>query len=634
MIASVPFLAAAALAFTSISLAAPAPSQFQYSYGSSDVSLLATGEQFQCVIFESHGGCIGDSNITVSLAVANKAFVKEVGVRYTNNSWTDIYEAFGTYERKLDNNFELWNIVIPRGRVGSYSERPEYILAAFTSYNKGPRAWDPSNNYYTKTTPSSPVRILSDTLDYDGKLKKVVLKGSARTYSTNKAADYVSGKLVVRWTLNDGNTTTETPCIPPTEFKDSVWTFSVPLSDNAVDAATVKYELRFKNDRSGSGSKYLKPSVYFQGFRGGNVLTGFQGLNIFVFTDIPVSTTVTYDNGPKVDVPGQDYRLDTTKLSNGKHNVTVASAFANGGSVFYTNSYEVTVDNRVDLKGQSTAVVPAGFYSSTEGAVVYKEKVYVAVDGIVVKFDNINSQAPSKVYKGPTQSYSKLLSVAADDNSVYALDLFALYKFVESTGAIDTKFASNGTLKFDRDSIYDGQPLCYSHAIVVVDDALLVQDSCNARVLKFSAATGAFINSLTSKGRSTAFGLDGKDVIIVGMNPDSFTVAKIDPTTNTYIANSTITYPGSDEVEGIAKADNAYAVLRFGQRLEYYSTSDNTLLATWDGGSASNLPGQFSNAYPILPLSDGTLAVVDYYTQTVGNETRIKFQKFGQKLLA
>ncbi|KAJ3104411.1 hypothetical protein HDU97_009290 [Phlyctochytrium planicorne] len=629
------FLVAAVLAFSS----AVSAQSFDYSYGSSDVSVVATNEAFKCVSPQSHGICNGELNVTVALAVRNRAFVKDVGVRYTNDSsWSFVNEVFGSYDRKLNDQFELWNVVIPVGAVGSFSQRPEIVMAAFTAYNKAPRVWDPQNNYYSKTKPSSPITFINDKVDYDSNLKKITLEGSVRIYSANRAADFKTGSLNIHWTVDSWGTSNYSPAKVPADARDGVWTFSIPLPDNAVTSPSVSYEYRYLKDAtSGTFSRNLKPNVYFDGFQSGKVLTGFQSLSNFVFTDIPVSTTVSFDNGPKVDVPGQEYRLDTTKLSNGKHNVTVVSSVAKGGPVFYTNTFEVTVDNHVDFKKQSTLVAPSfGPYASSSAGATFKDKIYLGVEGVVVKYESINNQSPVLTYKGPIQSYSKILSVAVDDSSVYALDLWSLYKFVESTGAVDTKFATNGTLNLNRDAVYDGLPVCNSNRIAVVGDALLIQDFCNFRILKFSAATGAFVSSLsTDNRRPNAFGVDGKEVIVAMTTNDNVFVARIDPSTNTFVANSTVSYPssGTDEIEAIAKADNAYVTIRLGQRLEFLSASGNDIVARWQGGSASNLPGQFYNAQSILPLNDGTIIVPDYYTFTVGGETKVKLQIFGNKLI-
>ncbi|KAJ3277262.1 hypothetical protein HDU76_010454, partial [Blyttiomyces sp. JEL0837] len=121
----------------------------QYSYGSSSVSIINTYHT-ETYLGGEDGFYDYDYSLQVDFAVKNVAFVKEVGIRFTNNSWSNYYEAQAHYNKTLDNGYELWTLFMDRG--GIYNVDPasaaEYELAAYVSYNKAPRQWDPRNNYY------------------------------------------------------------------------------------------------------------------------------------------------------------------------------------------------------------------------------------------------------------------------------------------------------------------------------------------------------------------------------------------------------------------------------------------------------------------------------------------------------
>ncbi|KAJ3289475.1 hypothetical protein HDU76_007530, partial [Blyttiomyces sp. JEL0837] len=142
--------------FASLALAAPlvgierrSDSTNQYPYGSSSVSIINTYHT-ETYLDGEDGIYKYGFTFQVDFAVKNNAFVKEVGVRFTNNSWTNRYEAQAHYNTTLDNGYELWTWSVDRGAFWSYQPgaQAEYELAAYVSYNNGPREWDPRNNYY------------------------------------------------------------------------------------------------------------------------------------------------------------------------------------------------------------------------------------------------------------------------------------------------------------------------------------------------------------------------------------------------------------------------------------------------------------------------------------------------------
>jgi hypothetical protein len=116
----------------------------EYPYGASDVSIIRSSH---AEVYSSRYSF--ESTITVELAVKNKAFNKQVGIRFTNDSWSTMDEAFGSYKGRLDNiGYEVWTVTIKRGQRPAWTPTPEYEVAAFVSYNRAARVWDPKNNFF------------------------------------------------------------------------------------------------------------------------------------------------------------------------------------------------------------------------------------------------------------------------------------------------------------------------------------------------------------------------------------------------------------------------------------------------------------------------------------------------------
>ncbi|KAJ3297813.1 hypothetical protein HDU76_006523 [Blyttiomyces sp. JEL0837] len=150
----------------------------QYPYGSSDVSIINIFDYEDSVMFAA-GDELAHLWYDVQFAVKNKAFVKDVGVRFTNDSWASYYEAPARYSSNLGGGYEMWNLTVSKNKIvlwGGYKigiltisssvlihstnkiDRGNHWLfapgfhlqnelAAFVSFNHGPREWDPSNNY-------------------------------------------------------------------------------------------------------------------------------------------------------------------------------------------------------------------------------------------------------------------------------------------------------------------------------------------------------------------------------------------------------------------------------------------------------------------------------------------------------
>ncbi|KAJ3104406.1 hypothetical protein HDU97_009285 [Phlyctochytrium planicorne] len=613
-------------------------SAYDYPYGASDVSVIETSFTSSCIGLPNAPSCTQQSFVSVNLAVKNRAYVKIVGVRYTNSSWASNYEAFANYKSDLTNGFELWSLTIPTGPSLPTALQPEYTLAAFVSFNNADRVWDPLNNYNVihKTTPRVPAAFLTDGLSFQYAKNQVLLTGSANTYSSNRAADYKTGKLIVRWST-DGEKFQETSAIPPTDPRGDTWTWSVPVFSGDVNALPpyVVYTLVNKavtpeftiNNRGAVFFKKINPN-FSKGGIGSDNVSGVAVLSYTSQTDLPVIVSFTLDGGipTKSSSPLAQFAIESGKLTNGKHNVDVVVNVA-GGPVLKKESIPFTVLNTVQYK--DSWIPPLPYFSvnaTSDAAAVFADKIYLGLSsGFVVKYNSYGINSPASVYDAVDPIYR----VAVDASSVYALtSTNVVYKFVEKTGKLDAAFGGNGTISVKTDVVVlDGKAICFNSAIAIVGDALFVADACNYRILKFSASTGAYVgnielenglvpNTLTAEGQN----------LIIGQQrffEDSVIVTIVDTTTN--VVTKTSTFAGPSDLLALASLNGHYATTDNFASLSFLSKKSDVIDATWYGYSSNKFTaGRIYYASAILPFSDGTFAV---------SSRDISVQRFDQTLV-
>ncbi|KAJ3104410.1 hypothetical protein HDU97_009289 [Phlyctochytrium planicorne] len=643
MFSSFAYFCAVALAIGSVHAAPVISSEFEYPYGLEDVTVVKQGETFVCVKDSKPGYCIGDSNIEIQIAVRNKAFKKDIGVRYTNETWFGrIYEAPATFTKALDKDFELWKVTLPRGLVSNQEPKPEYEIAAYASFQSGPRVWDSKNNYFTrsKVTPAAPAANIYNNVNYNPLHQALELTGGVRSWSSNTDLDYKKGNVIIRWTIDNWKTFTDSPADPPVDLKESSWGYSIRFPLEALQTAE-KIEFAFKYTQPSTGKEFwnnnyganyqhsIKPHVRSPGIWGGDnsLLGGFNILDFYVLTDLDTATSIRIDNGPDVYTRfDNDYRLDARELANGKHNVTIRAGLSNGPN-FFSGTFEVEVVNKIQFKDEIKHTLPQSGVKAGS-AEVFEDSIFLGLtDGTIVKFDTYKSATPSLVYKTPAGDNDVgVYELAVDASAVYALNYNGIFKFNKATGTIDTKFGSNGLVSLVSGTRYDGTALCYSHRLVAAGDALFLEDSCNFRILKFSAVTGSFVSSIPAKGLDVVeLGVNGGEVLVALADHanNTLTIGTIDNTTGTIVSKPSDVFPSADFVNSVVVMDGHFVVLRYGTFVEYLK--DGKPVARWNGGDATRLPGQFNYGTAILPLSDGTFLVSD----SLGN----RFERFDQKIL-
>ncbi|KAI8817314.1 uncharacterized protein EV422DRAFT_542380 [Fimicolochytrium jonesii] len=246
--------AAIASALPTNSLTPRADGPLDYPYGSSDISVIGS-TYFQTSEVVYHGMYQRFYNFTATLAVRNKAFEKDVGVRWSDDNWQTSKEASAHYVANLDQpGFERWEVLAGQWSTISYLPQgdPDPTFTAYASFAKGPRVWDPRPNYAIvhKATQNNPIAYISSTVEFiPSRSAAFYLKGSVRTYAFDKA-DEQANKLVVRWSVDGWKTSTDTPASTynPTD-KTFAFDFPVVNSTGAPVPDKVAFAIRYDTSK-------------------------------------------------------------------------------------------------------------------------------------------------------------------------------------------------------------------------------------------------------------------------------------------------------------------------------------------------------------------------------------------------
>ncbi|KAI8824012.1 uncharacterized protein EV422DRAFT_564719 [Fimicolochytrium jonesii] len=229
------FLALVAVSCSAFVAALPTAQQFDYPYGQGRGDVAVVGSTLKHVN-RTH------DTFSVQIAVRNKAFEKQVGIKWTQEAWSSSEEVPAHYVGGLDSGFELWEVT-DVGPFDSTKYPMEFWDPAFTAYASfanGPRVWDlyPNYNVLIKATQDNPMIILpeySSGLHYDIGQKKYVLSVALRTLAFDLNADTQLDKLKVRWSIDDWKTYKDTPAV---RYDANGHTFWV---DAVVGDASTKY---------------------------------------------------------------------------------------------------------------------------------------------------------------------------------------------------------------------------------------------------------------------------------------------------------------------------------------------------------------------------------------------------------
>ncbi|KAJ3107860.1 hypothetical protein HDU96_007760 [Phlyctochytrium bullatum] len=639
--------AAATVAIAAISLAlVSAQDAFDYPYGNSDVSVVSTIDERREISY-NEGFTLVDYNITVQLAVKNKAQVKEVGIRYTNQSGSNFYEAPASYVKNLDKGYELWSLLLQRGAHWTDKPIPEYEVTGYVSYNKGQRSWDPRNScVYNKATAKQPALLLSDSISYKAATNQAVLQGSIRTFSINRDADYKTGNVIVRWSIDNGKTQTDTSAVP--NVKDDTWSWSFPVAKVDLSIpADVTYLILFKpagsakdflaNNKSNqtSFSKILRPTYTIQDAQeiigtSSSDVNGITIVNVNAKSDLPLGDPSARIDGDAYKVLSQKFEptvrpqngleIQAFKLSNGAHTYEFKVPVLGGPDVL-TGKVSFNVKNKLKNVGTWFPAPAAGYERTAAWALApaANGKILIGWDrgyiGLYSKFGTKN--APEVVYKVPDQSSTDyFFNVGTTATKVYGLTSSSrLYRW-HLNGTLDTTFGGSrrGFISLETNAgPFGTASICFASGLVVLPNALVVTDSCNKRVLRFDV-DGKFTHELLLGRNSATAGIDLRtgDVVTVSFaNDASNSPALITADAAKLGVKSYVDVkPGFSSFDAIVVTKKGTLVSTNYNGVSYFGAADGAFKGAWTGVGLYNTPGSLYVARTPVVLGNGDVGVL------------------------
>ena len=230
-------------------------------------------------------------------------------------------------------------------------------------------------------------------------------------------------------------------------------------------------------------------------------------------------------------------------------------------------------------------------------------------DATVQRFDGYASTtAPLTFMTSPSAQ-----SVAVDTQGrVYALvpygDEAGIHRFLPN-GTKDAAHAQQGIAKLD--AAFGGLPICYPGYLTALGDELLLSDTCNARLLRFNAQ-GAFVEALQFDIND---GIVEEAVYWDGATAWVAQARKLSALTST----SGMLHVSAQVAVANGTLNSVRALWRSPQGQFWALDSTNVLvgldangaeLTRYDGGYVTSIAGAFPLGRALIPLTDGSLAVM------------------------
>ncbi|KAJ3308912.1 hypothetical protein HDU76_003779 [Blyttiomyces sp. JEL0837] len=630
-----------------------AASPTQYPYGTSDISVINTYHNEQFIGGEG-GFYITNDTFQVDFAVKNKAFVKEVGIRFTNDSWSNFYEAQGQYTGKLDNNgYEIWTLNFWLGMRYSTDPKPEYEIAAYVSYNKGLRSWDPKNNYfiYQKATPQNPVVHLKDNVFIDSNTKQVVLTGSARVYPFDFAKDFASGAVQIHWTTDNWQTIHDSSATSVKSNQTWSWKVNVANSSKALPP-NVTYAIHYissagsfwDNNYQNNYYRILSPQCNIINIATppAIVSSGIYNVDANCYSDLPIIQPSQFrlDNNPFMNIT-TTYLLNASSLANGLHTAEVR-AFAVGSDVVAGGFVqEFVVKNTVTYLGEWIPDHDESVYQNAWS--VEKDsarRIYFGDDlGRVKRYPSFGvSGQPDLIFSNPyLTSDVNFVSVDNSTGDVYAMS-YTLYKYF-ANGTWDVSFGNGaGNVTFG-DTVFGSSKFCNPGSMRFTNGFIFIGDSCNGRIVKLSS-NGTFLSEVLIPAAYDNAGIVGylgtssttnNLLASVEAYQHPTLILEIDPVTLTTIKNYTLSRTDY-YIDGIVTTPTQlFFTSQYENSVVVVDIKTGKTVGQWNGSGgydypAPSTPGHFDVIRDLVLLDGDRVAALSV--------TGGSLQVFSQKLLA
>ncbi|UJR85140.1 carbohydrate-binding protein [Sandaracinus amylolyticus] len=596
----------------------------------SAVYVLETGHWSQYVY---HG--ITRESFWVDLAVRNDAYAKEVGILWTTDRWITSQRAIAVYEGTLPDGRERWGVDVRDFATRGWGREPEVEFAAFVAMN-GQTHWSPFRNHYVYrgVTSSSPVRLLSSRIAWDGSVAS--LEGTVRSLRTARPR-----RIFVRYTLDGWATWSEAEATP----SEGEHAFAIPLAIDPARTEEVIFAIRLELDgesawdnNAGADHRHpLAPVVHASFVNAPSyAVDGVLVLMGNARSAFPVDAVrVRLDEGAWESLPqGEDLArglaafstagtfrrvLETRGLAAGPHTLAVEVS----AGPFVRSPSTLTVDVADALASIGSHRLP----ESDRGTAWdvdrdHDGRVVIAYDRGVARLDEQGAlELTFEPYDGP----GRFDDVEATTQYVYALSSPLVVRYEAATGALDRSFGIDGAL--DLGVVLTGEnALCYASQIAASDDALFVTDSCNARVLRLTP--DGVLDGVVALGDGLGYAnvqhpvlaTDGLWVWRERHAGSDFVreLVSIDPTSLVVRTVVSLDARVTQSAGGVGVGDDAFWVVAYDGMLLQLDR-DGALRAAWVGGDMYEplVPGVINIGAHVEVFADGSAEVLSVQTASL-----------------
>ncbi|KAJ3332418.1 hypothetical protein HDU76_000285 [Blyttiomyces sp. JEL0837] len=435
-------------------------------------------------------------------------------------------------------------------------------------------------------------------------------------------------------------------------FSTQTWTWNIPVAvlyNNTIELpANLRYNVIFNSSTYGLIKLFetyttinLAPECFFDNIppkSSGIKLNGVYTQNCYCRSYINnfelndrISTRI--DDNPF----GSGFQFFTTNFTNGLHVAEAKYTVSKGNEQVAAGSFfwEFDVLNTVRSVGQW---VPNGF-GSTYGVRISRA-VDRALDGRFYWGDDNQRVYQFAAFGDSLDASVQSISVDEMNNIFIATRAVTMFKLLPD-GTLDERFATGGI--FLPFGYFGSLEICNTDYIRAIGDFIVINDSCNGRILKLSATTADFIAELlfpsgqpgylskpTTSG-NILVSLEGSatNATIAEVNPSSFEIVRI---VNIELEpNLKFGAPPTVQITGIAATESHWLIaLQSRSSVLIVDPATAKVVGQWNGGGGPDsyipTPGRFgSTVGDVLTLEDGSFVVLD----VVG----AALQRFNQTML-
>lgn len=569
----------------------------------------------------------------VDLSVRNDAQQKEVGVAWTLDGWATQNTASASFEGALAGGRERWGVDL-KDFTTRWGERTfEVQYAAYVRMN-GHTSWSLYRNHYIyqDVSPAAPLRLLDSRVELDAN-GAPFLVGTARALNVGP-----DRRVFVRFSTDAWRSQNEVEAT--WDGTDFGFTAELPYDPETTEEVRFAVRLEAEGETiwiNDGGSDYvhrLAPMLVEAHFQddGTRASSGIRVLNAVARSDLSITNAwIRIDGGMRTELPEAPpfgtlsvgglssngsigYAFPVAALSAGEHVLTLEVAagpfvrrappltFTVANDIQWLSSWDVTsTETAWDLKARSDG------------------RVLLMRETTLETYATFGASAPESVIALPAGPRLEDADVDESDR-VLVLRQGQITRLLPQ-GDLDTSFGSAGSVTLD--AIYGSRPVCYAANIEAFRGFLYVLDSCNSRALQFDDQ-GAFQAELdlavSAVSTSVTRTFDDGEHVWIGRDLYDGTlrhelVAIADATTFGIGMVKTLD-PAISNLDAFALTPSEIWATSGWDDLHMLDAERGHEQARWTGGRWA-LPGALHIGRAILPLDDGSIAVLSVDTHKV-----------------